>query len=123
MISRGRFSLFANSATEYSLRAVDLVRRSTVIDMLGLLTLDYRKMAVWQTQPSSFREADFERLKDSGTTVFHPAVGYLAGDIYAQSLRDITGWNTLIAAHPEQFLRIDGPADFERARPEANWEF
>ena len=50
--------------------------------------------------------------------MFHPAVGYLAGDIYAESFRDITGWNTLVAAHPRQFLRIDGFADFERAKTE-----
>ena len=116
MINRGRFSLFANIRSEYSVRALDLVRRSTVIDMLGLLTLDYRKMSAWQTQPERFQPADFERLKNSGITVFHPAVGYLAGDIHAQSLRDITGWNSLIAAHPRQFLRIDGAADFERAK-------
>src|ERR1017187_3790842 len=118
MINRGRFSLFAQNGTEYSVRAVDLVRRSTVIDMLGLLTLDYRKMSAWQTQPSRFRDIDFQRLKDSGITVFHPAVGYTTGDIYAESFRDITGWNTLITAHPQEFLRIDGPADFERAKTE-----
>ncbi len=116
MINRGRFALFAKGAPEYSLRAVDLVRRSTVIDMLGLLTLDYHKMSAWQTQPQRFLEADFQRLKDSGITVFHPAVGYLAGDIHAESLRDITGWNALIAAHPREFLRIDCAEDFERAK-------
>ena len=118
MFNRDRFSLFAQTNTEYSVRAVDLVRQSTVIDMLGLLTLDYRKMWAWQTQPERFQPADFQRLKDSGITVFHPAVGYLAGDIYAESLRDITGWNTLICAHPQEFLRIDGAADFERAKQE-----
>ena len=116
MINRGRFSLFANTPTEYSVRAVDLVRRSTVVDMLGLLTLDYRKMTAWQTRPERFQTADFQRLKNSGITVFHPAVGYLTGVIYAESLRDITGWNTLIGAHPQQFLRIDGVADFEQAK-------
>jgi membrane dipeptidase len=116
MINRGRFALFAQSATEYSMRAVDLVRQSTVIDMLGLLTLDYRKMSTWQNEPSRFRQTDFQRLKDAGITVFHPAVGYLAGDIYSESLNDITGWNALLAAHPQQFLRVDGPADFARAK-------
>ena len=116
LINRGRFALFAKEGPEYSVRAMDLVRRSTVIDMLGLLTLDYRKMSAWQTQPKRFLEADFQRLKDSGITVFHPAVGYLAGDIYAESLKDITGWNTFIAAHPQEFLRIDGAGDFARAK-------
>ena len=116
MINRGRFSLFAQNGPEYSARTVDLVRRSTVIDMLGLLTLDYKKLSTWETDPRCFRQADFRRLKASGITVFHPAVGYIAGDIYSQSLRDITGWNAFIAAHQPQFLRVDAPADFERAK-------
>src|ERR1035441_4874954 len=89
MLNRGRFALFAQSAAEYSARTVDLVRRCTVIDMLGLLTLNYRKLTAWEADPGRFRQADFLRLRDSGITVFHPAVGYTAGDIYAESLRDI----------------------------------
>ena len=45
MINRGRFSLFAHSDAEYSALTVDLVGRSTVIDMLGLLTLDFPKLS------------------------------------------------------------------------------
>ena len=116
MINRGRFSLFAQSEAEYSVRTVDLVRRSTVIDMLGLLTLDYRKLSVWETDPGRFRQADFLRLRDSGITVFHPAVGYTAGDIYTESLRDIIGWNGFIAAHREQFQRIERVAHFQQAK-------
>jgi membrane dipeptidase len=116
MINRGRFPLFAQSETEYSARTVDLVRRSTVIDMLGLLTLDYRKLSAWEADPGRFRPADFLRLKDSGITVFHPAVGYTTGDIYTGSWRDITGWNAFIKACEPQFLRVEGVADFERAK-------
>src|ERR1035441_1718004 len=112
MLNRGRFPLFAQSATEYSVRTMDLVRRSTVIDMLGLLTLNYRKLSAWEADPDRFRQADFLRLRDSGITVFHPAVGYTAGDIYAESSSDIAGWNAFLAAHPEQFQRIEGFADF-----------
>jgi membrane dipeptidase len=118
MINRDRFALFAKGVPEYSARAVDLVQRSTVIDMLGLLTLDYRKMSTWQVEPGRFQPADFERLKSSGITVFYPAVGYTTGDIYAETARDIMGWNTFLSAHPQQFLRIDGAADFERAKAE-----
>jgi membrane dipeptidase len=116
MINRGRFSLFAHSETEYSARTVDLISRSTVIDMLGLLTLDYRKLSAWETNPDRFQPADFLRLKNSGITVFHPAVGYTDGDIYTESLRDITGWNAFIAAHESRFLRVKDAADFERAK-------
>ena len=116
MINRGRFSLFAQSESEYSVRTLDLVRRSTVIDMLGLLTLEYRKVLAWETNPDRFRQADFLRLRDSGITVFHPAVGFTGGDIYTESLRDIIGWNAFIAAHGEQFQRIERVADLEQAK-------
>jgi membrane dipeptidase len=117
-INRGRFSLFAGTIDQYSSLAVDLVRESTVIDMLGLLTLDFKKLDIWRTRPASFRLADFQRLKDSGITVFHPAVGYVEGNIYAQSTADITGWDAFIDAHPEYFIRVCGPADVPRAKAE-----
>ncbi len=116
MINRGRFSLFARSETQYSARTLDLVGRSTVIDMLGLLTLDYRKLSAWEADPGRFRQADFLRLRDSGITVFYPAVGYTTGDIYAESLRDILGWNAFIAAHSQQFQRVEGVAHFKQAK-------
>ncbi len=116
MVNRGRFRLFAQDKAEYSTLTLDLIRQSTVIDMLGLLTLDFGKLSAWQTEPDRFRQADFQRLKDSGITIFHPAVGYDAGDVYAASSRDISGWNAFITAHQGAFLRIDGPADLSRAK-------
>ncbi|MGA2878909.1 MAG: membrane dipeptidase [Bryobacteraceae bacterium] len=113
MIQRGRFCLFAQSEIAYSTLALDLVRRSTVIDMLGLLTLDYTKMSSWETQPASFAPQDFEKLRASGITIFHPAVGFTEGDVYASSLRDITGWNEFIAGHRSEFQRIDCTSDLE----------
>ena len=115
-VNRGRFCLFAQNEPAYSALTLDLVRGSTVIDMLGLLTLDFRKLSVWQTEPASFQGADFQKLKDSGITIFHPAVGYTEGDTYSVSLRDLTGWNAFIAAHADNFLRVDRPADLERAK-------
>ena len=116
LISRGRFRLLAKSESEYSAATVDIIRESTVIDMLGLLTLNYRKFAEWVAKPDTFGPADFQRLKDSGTTVFHPAVGFTSGDAYTESLHDVTGWNFLLAAHPDKLLRIDKPADLVRAK-------
>lgn len=116
MINRGRFSLWGQSEADYSTRTVDLVRRSTVIDMLRLLTLDYKQLWGWETDPGRFRQSDFRRLRDSGITVFHPAVGYTRGDIYAESLRDIVGWNAFIEAHAEQFQRIEEAAHLKQAK-------
>ena len=98
--------------------AEDLVRESTVIDMLGLLTLDFKKLDTWRSRPASFRLADFQRLKDSGITVFPPAVGYVEGNIYAESSADITSWDAFIDAHPEYFIRVCNPADVSRAKAE-----
>ena len=116
MINRGRFSLFAKGTAEYSIRTLDLVHRSTVIDMLGLLTLDYRKLSAWDLDPSKFRQVDFLRLKASGITVFHPAVGFIAGEIYTNSLKDVVRWNAFIAAHGDRFQRIEKAADFKQAK-------
>jgi len=116
MIQRGHFCLFAQTELAYSTLAIDLVRRSTVIDMLGLLTLNYSKLCSWEAQPAGFAPHDFEKLRASGITIFHPAVGFTSGDVYGSSLRDITGWNEFIAAHADQFVRVDCPADLERVK-------
>ncbi len=116
LLNRGRFSLFAQGEAEYSARTLDLVRESTVIDMLGLLTLDFKKLWAWRTDPACFQPTDLKKLKDSGITIFHPAVGYTEGDIYASSFWDISRWDAFIAAHPSDFLRIDCPGDVERAK-------
>src|SRR5229473_7915412 len=116
MINRSRYSLYAQNEASYSALTIDLVHRCTVIDMLGLVTLNFNKLSAWQAQPGRFLPADFKRLKDSGITIFHPAVGYTTGDVHASSLRDISGWNALIAARGDDFLRVDCAADLERAK-------
>ena len=116
LLNRGRFSLFAQGESEYCARTIDLVRESTVIDMLGLLTLDFKKLSSWRTDPACFQASDLKKLKDSGITIFHPAVGYTDGDVYTSSWRDISSWDAFIAAHPSDFLRIDCPADVSRAK-------
>ena len=116
MINRSRYSLYAQNEAIYSTLTIDLVRRCTVIDMLGLVTLNFNKLSAWQAQPGRFLPADFKRLKDSGITIFHPAVGYTTGDVHASSMHDISGWNALIAARGDDFLRVDCAADLERAK-------
>lgn len=119
MIQRGRFSLLAQSGLAYSAATIELIQRSTVIDMLGLLTLNYSKLESWVAQPARFTPQDFAKLRASGITIFHPAVGFTDGDVYDASLRDITGWNEFIDAHPSDFLRIDSPAHLQQAKSSA----
>jgi hypothetical protein len=81
------------------------VRASTVIDMLGLITLDYRRLAAWQNKDAEFPLREFERLKRSGVTIVHPAVGFVQGNVRNSSWGDITRWNLFLATHPDKFLR------------------
>ncbi len=118
LIDRRRCGILASPVTGYSSATVDLVRDSLVIDLLGLLTLDYPRLVEWQTEPGAFTPADLARLKASGITVFHPAVGFTDGDVRRSSLADIERWNAFLSAHAGDFLRIDTPADFDRARAE-----
>ena len=74
MINRGSYRIFANSNAEYSSRAIELVGRSTVVDMLSILTLDFAKQDRWMTDPESFTAADFQPFKESGINIIHPAL-------------------------------------------------
>ena len=68
-------------------------------------------------QPSRFLPADFQKLKDSGITIFHPAVGYTEGDVFQSFLARHPGMESLlIDARPDDFLRIDRLADVESAK-------
>lgn len=112
-LNLGRFRLFADSGTEYSARTLELIRSSNVIDMLGLLTLDWEKLYLWQRDPSRFREADFRMLQGSGVNVFHPAVEPNPVDPHSAIRGWITGWNRL-TSRSEYFLRINTAADLDR---------
>ena len=116
MLNLGRFQLFANTPSEYSTRAIDLVRQSTVIDMLGLLSLDFAKQAKWMADPESFMAADLQPFKDSGINVIHPAVGLGGANAYETTLKFFASWNAFIANHDEHFMRIDSAADLDRVK-------
>jgi membrane dipeptidase len=116
MLNRGRFRLFADERTEYSARAIDLVARSTVVDMLGLLTLDWAKLDLWQREPRSFGVADFQRFRSSGIQVFHPAVDTADPEPHPAALGWMAAWNRLLGNRPDCFLRIDSAADLGRAK-------
>lgn len=103
---------------EVSESAVGLVSGSTVIDMLSLLTLDWKRLALWQQHPRSFGEAEVSQLRASGITVFHPAVDPSDPRPYQAALRWLAGWNKLVDDHPAALLRIAEAADLRRAKEE-----
>jgi len=116
MLNLGRFRLFAHSAQEYSARAIAAVQRATVIDMLSVLTLNFPEQDKWFADPESFTAAHFQKFKDSGINVIHPAVGLGGVNAYESALQFFAGWNGFIAGNDERFMRIDSVADLTRVK-------
>lgn len=92
---------------EVSTRAVDLVRESTVVDMLGLLTFDWPKLYGWQDHPERFREEDFRQLEVPGIDIFHPAVETNARQPRQAAMTWLRGWRRLTAGQPCFLREID----------------
>ena len=116
MINLGRFQLFAQSTRQYSARAIALVQRSVVVDMLSVFTLDFPLQDKWVADPESFTAAQFQRFRDSGINVFHPAIGLGGTNAFETALSWFAGWNGFIAGNDDRLMRIDSAADFGRVK-------
>jgi membrane dipeptidase len=116
MLNRGRFQLFAHTTTEYSTRAIDLIGKSTVIDMLAVLTLDFNKQAKWFNDPESFQPTDVQPYLYSSINVFHQSVGLGGPNAYESALQYFAHWNGFIANDTDHFMRVDSIADLKRVK-------
>lgn len=123
MINRGWFQVFAQTATKYSARALDLVQRSMVVDMLNPFTMisvlapeKGDKRPTWFTNPETFTDVDFQRFKDSGMNVMHIGVGTGGANAYEETVSFIGHWNGLIAHHSDKLVRIDDAARMATAK-------
>jgi membrane dipeptidase len=115
MLNIGRYRLYAASSVEYSARCLKLMQESTVLDMLGPLTIS-GKWQEWARDPESFTDADAQRFKDSGIDVFHHAFGLGGVNAYDSALNYFAAVNALIAGAEQHFMRIDSIADFQRVK-------
>ncbi|AHG93628.1 peptidase M19 renal dipeptidase (plasmid) [Gemmatirosa kalamazoonensis] len=116
MINRGRYRLFAEPAPEYSARAVALMQRSLVMDMLSVFTLNFPLGDQWQARPETFGPDVIAKFKSSGINVFHPAVGIGGPDAFDQGMQFFAGWNSFLAGRDDVLMRIDSPGDFARVK-------
>jgi membrane dipeptidase len=122
MLNRGWFQLFADT-TKYSARAVDLLQRSTVLDMLNPFTLvgvlaplKGDKRPTWFTNPETFTAADFQRFKDSRIDAMNVAVGTIGPNAYEEVTLFLGHWNGFIAHHTDKLTRIDDAASIDTAK-------
>jgi membrane dipeptidase len=116
MINRGRFRVFSSTTTEYSERAIRLVRESLVIDMLSPFKISPSQSTKWLTHPESFTTADLQRFRDSGINVFHPAIGMGGPNANHDVLLFFALWNGFIAHHDDALLRVDSPEVLARVK-------
>ncbi len=110
LILAGRVRLFG---AEYSTRAVDLVKQSTVIDMLSPITLSSVRMMQFMTKPENFTAANLADYRASGINVFHAAIGMGGPDAFANTMQYVAGWDSFLAHHSETLKRIDSVADID----------
>jgi membrane dipeptidase len=115
-INRGRYRLFARSPITYSARAIELIKRAIVIDMLSPFVISPSKSSKWFSNPDSFTPADLQRFQDSGINIFHIAVGTGGRDAHLGTLRFIAAWNSFLSNHDQHLMRVDSPADLERVK-------
>lgn len=113
MLNFGTCRLEASMSIRVSVRAVDLVRDTVVIDMLGLLTLDWSRLRGWQRRPETFGEAEYRELERLGVRVFHPAVETSARDATAGAERWLADWNRLLDAGGCFLRRIQSVEDLD----------
>jgi membrane dipeptidase len=112
MINFGRHQVFAASPKTYSTRAIDVVKRSLVIDMLGVVKLDFEPKAY--AMPMSAKDvADY---RASGINVIHNAVGIGGPDAYQDALTFIAAWSGFVGRNSDAFTLIGRAQDMDRAK-------
>jgi membrane dipeptidase len=110
MLNFGKYRLAAVADQTFSPRAVELVQRATVIDMLAPLWISPSKMEKFFGNPDAFTAEDYVPYKQSGIDVFHIAIGTGGPDAYLETLQFLSGYNNFLARHDNWFERVETPA-------------
>jgi membrane dipeptidase len=110
MVNRGRYRLSVPSDQRYSARAIEIVQRSTVIDMSAALMLSERREQKLFANPDTFKAEDYAVFKQSGINVFHEGGGFGGPNAYMDVLQYVSSLNSFLAHHDNWFERIDSPA-------------
>lgn len=118
MLNRGAFQLSADSSHKYSARAIDLVQRSTVIDMQNPFCENWsgvfepvQKGAAdaWFHDPALFKAEDFQKFKASGLTILQTGTSFALPDPPEIVLKYFASWNGLLAHSSDWLMRVDTP--------------
>jgi membrane dipeptidase len=112
MLNLGSFRLFADTPATYSARAVALVERSLVIDMLAVLKINFQPEAY----ANPLTEAEIAAFRGCGITGFNNAVGTGGRDVVEETLTFLAAWQGFCARNSDLFCVVDTAADLDRAK-------
>ncbi len=114
MLNIGRFQVFADSPHKYSARAVKIVERALVIDMLGVLKLDFTPEAF--AVPTTEQEAAM--FRGSGITGFHNSIGIGGPSAYDDALTFLAAWQGYAGRNADVFSLAGRASDLDHAKAE-----
>jgi membrane dipeptidase len=112
MLNLGAFQAFADTPTKYSARALQLVERSLVIDMLAVLVIDFRPEAYAGT----LTEQQETMFRTSGITGFHNSIGTGGPQAVEQTLMFLAAWQGFVGRHSHLFSLVGKAQDLDRAK-------
>ncbi len=112
MLNLASFQVFADGAASYSARAVDLVERSLVIDMLAPLKIDFKPEAY--ANPLS--QSQIAEFRTCGITGFHNSIGTGGTQVVEETLAFLAAWQGFCARNSDLFCVVDKAADLDRAK-------
>ena len=110
--SFGSFEAFAAAPSRYSARAMKLVERSLVIDMLAVIVIDFRPEAYARTLTAE-EEAMF---RTSGITGFHNSIGTGGPQVVEETLMFLAAWQGFVGRHSHLFTLVGKASDLDRAK-------
>jgi membrane dipeptidase len=114
-VNLGRFQVFAATPErKYSARALKLIERALVIDMLGVLKIDFTPEAF--ASPASEEVA--AQFRSSGITGFHNSVGTGGPSAVEESLEFLAAWQGYVGRNSHIFTLVGTAADLDRAKAE-----
>ena len=112
MINRASFAFAQAPGRTYSARAIKLVSRSVVIDMLGVLKI--------RTKPDlfdrPFTPADVADFRGSGITAMHNSFGFGGFNAKEAAFEYLAAWQGYIGHHSDLFTLVRSARDIDDAK-------
>lgn len=112
MLNLGSLQAFAATPRKYSARAVKVIERSLVIDMLGVLKIDFTPEAY--ASPISDEAA--VQFLTSGINVFHNSIGTGGPGAVEDSLEFLAAWQGYAGRNSHVFTLVGRASDLDRAK-------